>query len=201
MRGPPLAALCVMGGIAVTGCALLGPPPAEPDKEVLAALPAELPARPPRVATVLVSPPDASAIYDTTQMAYVQRPGQISYFSRTEWAARPAEMIKGLLVRTLDKTGYVSAVVTPPFVGRAAYTLRTEIMALESDFTTEPATFHLLLRESLASSGSDPVVATREIEVREPLQEKSPHGGAVAANAAMAKALREVVEFVYAHLN
>lgn len=202
MRRARRAALCVMLGVTVPGgCALLAPPGVEPEKEVLNTIPAEFAARPPHAATLLVFSPEASAVYDTTQMAYVVRPGQIAYFRGTEWAARPPAMIRGLLVRALDKSGYLGAVVTPPFMGRHTYALRTEIMALEQDFTTDPPTFHLVLRLALTASGDAAVVATTEIELREPLPERSPHGGALAANAAMAKALKEVAGFVHAHLN
>lgn len=204
MTGGRVAARCTVLAVTLiavisSGCALLAPPGVEPDKEVLTAIPADFPARPRRAATLLVFPPEASAVYDTTLMAYVVRPPQIAYFSRTEWAARPPQMIKGLLVRALDKSGYVGAVVTPPFAGRVGYALRTEIMALEQDFTIEPPAFHLVLRVALMAAGDTAVVATREVELHEPLPERTPHGGAVAANAAIAKALKEVAEFVHAH--
>lgn len=197
---PGVALVVALVAVISSGCALLAPPAAETEKEILTAIPAEFPARPPRAATLLVFPPEASAVYDTTQMAYVVRPGQIAYFSRTEWAARPSQMIRGLLLRTLDRSGYVGAVVTPPFMGRLTYALRSEIMALEQDFTSDPPTFHLVLRVGLTSPGNTAVVASREIELREPLPEKTPHGGALAANAAMGKALKEIAEFVHAHL-
>lgn len=200
MTGVRHAALCMVLAVTISGgCALLTPPAAEPDKEVLTAVPTDLPVRPRRDATLLVFTPEANAIYDTALMAYVDRPRGIAYFSRTEWAARPPQMLRGLLVRTLDRSGYVGAVVTPPFAGRIGCALRTEIMAFEQDFTTEPPTFHLTLRVSLISAGDTAVLATREVELREPLAERTPRGGAEAANAATAKALREVAEFVHAH--
>lgn len=200
MTGARHAALCMMLAVALSGgCTLLAPPGPEPDKEMLTAIPSDLPARPRRGTTLLVFPPEANAIYDTALMAYMDRPGRIAYFSRTEWAARPPQMLRALLLRTLDRSGYVGAVVTPPFAGHIGCALRTEIVAFEQDFTTEPPAFHLALRLSLIPAGDGAAVATREVELREPLAERTPHGGAVAANAAIAKALKEVAEFVHAH--
>lgn len=194
------AALCMVLALTIPGgCALFTAPRAEPDKEVLIAIPTDLAARPRRDLSLLVLTPEAGTIHDTALMAYVDRPGRIAYFSRSEWAARPPQMLRALLVRTLDRSRYVAAVVTPPFAGRISCALRTEIMAFEQDFTTDPPTFHLTLRVSLIPAGAGAVVVTHEVELREPLAERTPQGGAAAANAATAKALKEVAEFVHAH--
>jgi cholesterol transport system auxiliary component len=131
-------------------------------------------------------------------MAYAMRPYEIAYFSRTEWGERPPQMLHPLLVRTLQKAACVSAVVTPPFVGHYTHALRTEIVMLQQDFTSEPATLRLALRVELVAQVSNRVIATKDIDVREPMPERTPHGGAVAANDATAKALKEVAEFVRA---
>lgn len=201
MTGLARASFCLALSLAIsTGCALLTPAAVEVQKEILTTVPANFPPRQPRVATLLILAPQANAVYDTTQMAYVIRPGQIAYFSRTEWADRPSRMIHGLLVQALDKAGYFTAVVTPPFMGRFTHALQTEIVALEQDLTTEPPTFHLVLRLQLTASGNKQVIATHEVDVREALPEKTPHGGTLAANQASAKALQEVAEFVYTHV-
>ena len=194
-RGLPLIALSVTLS---TGCALLTPATVETQREMLTRVPVALAEGKTHPATLLVFPPETSAVYDTTQMAYTIRPYQIAYFSRTEWGERPPQMIHPLLVQTLQNAGYFSAVVTPPFTGRYTHALRTEILALEQDFTSEPATLRLALRVQLVARASNRVIATKEIDVREPMQEKTPHGGAIAANDATAKALKEVAEFVHA---
>ncbi len=199
MKGSWRSSLLLALGVAsVTSCALLTPATVETRKEMLTKIPVDLPEGKTRPATLLVFAPETSAVYDTTQMAYAARPYQIAYFSRTEWGERPPQMIHPLLVQTLQKAGYFSAVVTPPFMGRYTHALRTEILALQQDFTSEPATLRLTLRVQLVAQANNQVIATKEIDVREPMLEKTPHGGAVAANDAMAKALREVAEFVHA---
>src|SRR6516225_7717669 len=107
----------------------------------------------------------------------------------------PAELPHGkthpgtLLVRTLQDGACFSTVVTPPFMGHYTHALRTQILTLLQDFTAEPPTLQLTLRFQLITAGGDEPVATREISIHEPMREKSPYAGAVAANDATAKAL------------
>ena len=73
-------------------------------------------------------------------------------------------------------------------------------MALRQNFTSEPATLELNLRVQLTAEASDHVIGTREISVREPMRERTPCAGTVAANDATARALKELAEFVRANV-
>ncbi len=137
--------LLALGVATVASCALLTPATVETRKEMLTKIPVDFPEGKTHPAILLVFAPETSTVYDTTQMAYAARPYQIAYFSRTEWGERPPQMIHPLLVQTLQKAGYFSAVVTPPFMGHYTHALRTEILALQQDFTAEPATLRLTL--------------------------------------------------------
>jgi cholesterol transport system auxiliary component len=191
--GITVAALAVSG---LAGCALLYPAESEMMTAVLQKMPVELPRREPRPVTLLVFPPEAKRSYDTNQMAYTVRPYQVAYFSHHQWGDTPSQMLQPLLVRTLESTGYFTAVLTPPSTGRYTYALRTEILELAQDFTSKPAELRLSLRLRLSDDAGDRVVATKEISLREPMQEATPYAGVVAANDATAKALREVARFV-----
>ena len=74
--------------------------------------------------------------------------------------------------------------------------LRSEILALTQDFTSEPAMLQLAIRFHLSREASSQVIATKELSVREPMRERNPHAGVVAANEAMAEILRELASFV-----
>lgn len=188
-----------LGMAILSSCALLAPANVETRKEMLTKVPLDLPEGGTRPATLLVLPPETSAAYDTTQMAYEIRPHEIAYFGRTEWGEKPSQMIHRLVVQTLENARYVAAVVTPPFMGPYTHSLRTEILALQQDFTAQPATLQLTLRAQLTAEAGNRVVGTKEISVREPMQERTPYAGAVAANDAMAKALTQLAEFVRAN--
>jgi len=188
--------VAALGVPTVSGCALLSPAKIETKKEVLSKMPPEFPQKQPHTATVLVYPPETQPIYDTTRMAYTIQPYQVAYFRDYEWGETPSQMLQPLLVRTLQNTHYFSAVLTPPHPGRYTYALRTEILELTQDFTSEPTTLLLSLRVSLTDGAANRVIASKEILLREPMQQKTPYAGVVAANDATAKALQEVAKFV-----
>lgn len=196
MRCGPLWVALLSVTISSASCALLTPSPNETRKETLSRIPAELSQGHMQPGTLLVLTPEASAPYDTTEMAYEVRPHEIAYFSRTEWADRPPQMLHGLIVQTLQRAGCFSSLVTPPFFGHYRYALRTEIRTLRQNFMIEPATLELTLSVQLSREPGHRVVATKEISEREPLREKTPYAGAAAANEATAKALSELAEFV-----
>jgi len=184
-------------GIAISGsCTLMTPATVETRKETLTKIPGDVPEGKTHSATLLVFAPETNAVYDTTQMAYETRPYEIAYFSRTEWSARPSQMILPLLVQTMQKGHCFSAVVTPPFMGHYTHTLRTEILALQQNFASEPASLQLDLRVRLIAEASKQVIGAKDISVRELILERTPYAGAVAANEATAKALKEIAEFV-----
>ncbi len=182
-------------------CALLSPANVEMTTAMLEKMPQQLPHRDPHPATLLVFGPEAKPVYDTTQMAYTLRPYHVAYFSHHQWGEKPPQMLQPLLVRTLETTGYFSAVVTPPYTGRYTYSLRTEILDLVQDFSLEPATLRLTLHLRLTDDTANRVVASKEISLSEPMREKAPYAGVVAANDAMAKALQEIAVFVLEKAN
>jgi cholesterol transport system auxiliary component len=192
------ALVAALGAAVCSNCALLAPANVEPTKEALTATPEKVPEGKPHAATLLVVAPETNAIYDTTKMAYKTRPHEIAYFSRTEWADKPARMIHALVVQTLQRSNGFRAVVMPPFAGHTTYTLRIELRALDQDLTSEPARANLDLRAQLTAEETNQLIGSKEISVSEPMQEKTPYAGAVAANTATAKALSELAEFVRA---
>ena len=197
MKGiSPSLFLAVLGILVFSSCSLLKPAAVEADREILTKTPLQLPQGRTHPGTVLVFIPETRAVYDTTQMAYQIRSYQIDYFSRTEWGERPSPMLHLLLVQMLQSAHYFSAVVTPPFTGHYTHALQTEILTFYQDFTSEPAAFQLTLRVQMTAQGTNQVIGTKEISVREPMREKTAYAGAVAANDATAKALKEIADFV-----
>ena len=179
-----------------SGCALLSPVKIETKKNVLNKVPIDVPSEKTRPATLLVLAPETNAIYDTTQMAYTTEAYQIGYFSQNEWAETPSQMIQPLIVQTIRNTRYFSEVVSPPHFGRHTFALRTEIQELKQDFTSDPATLQLAMRFDLSREATNKVTATKELSVQEPMREKTPYAGVVAANDALAKLLRELAKFI-----
>lgn len=183
--------------MAVAACALLSTPSkVHVEKAILTKVPQDPPQRTSRGDTILVFAPKGAPLYDTTQMAYSTRPNEVAYFSEREWAETPPQMFYPLLVKTLDNTNAFRAVLTEPFTARYGYGLRTEILELLQDFSSDSASLVLSLRFQLTDYGAKTVIATREISVREPLRERNSYAGVIAANEATAKALQQMAQYV-----
>lgn len=188
-----------LGVSALPGCALLSAAKVDTQAFMLNPLAPDLPqARQCTAATLLVFPPRAQAIYDTTQMAYATQAHQIAYFGRHEWADTPSRMLLPLLVRALQDTRCFNAVVAPPYAYHYTHALRTDLVELLQDFTSQPPTLRLVLRAQLSDDAAGRVIASREFVLREPLSQGTAEAGVIAANTATARALQEVVTFVLA---
>ena len=100
------ATLALLG----TACSLWQPAPAdETVRHVLDARPAvAMLAK--RDLVLVVSTPRAAPGFDSTAMAYVQRPHALDHYATHRWADTPARMLGPLLMRTLEDTGSFRAV-------------------------------------------------------------------------------------------
>jgi cholesterol transport system auxiliary component len=179
-----------------SGCTLFSPINIDTKKNVLNSIPLDLRGERTHPATLLVLEPETTPAYATTQMAYSTQAYQIAYFTKNDWAETPSQMIQPLIVQTLRSTQYFSEVLSPPDFGRHTFVLRSEILELKQDFTTEPAMLQLAMRISLSRDATNQVVATKELSVSQPMSERNPYAGVVAANEALPKLLRGLAEFV-----
>ena len=197
MTRPALRALFIaMLFAALAGCALA--PAADPPltSSLLDQVPTQVPHRTLSSNTLLVFAPEARPAIDTAQMAYSLRAHHLAYYAQNQWAETPPQMLQPLLVRTLEATGAFRAVVASPHTGPYALGLRTEMTELVQDFAQEPPMLRLSLRVRLNDGSANRVLATREITVKQPMQQKGPQAGVAAANAALAQALEQVAGFV-----
>ena len=187
---------CLLLAATLAACALA--PVAEPPvtQSLIEQMPVDVPRRPVSSWTLLVLPPQARPAVDTTQMAYALEPHQLAYYARNQWAETPPQMLQPLLVRSLAATGAFAAVVTPPNASAGTLGLRSEIVDLVQDYTQQPPVLRLALRVRLSDERTQKVLGTRDIEVREPMEQKAPAAGVSAANTAVAKALQQVAQFV-----
>lgn len=182
----------LLAAAALAGCAV--PPAAEPRivTSLLDELPRDVPHRAASALTVVVFPPQTRAALDTREMAYTVQPHQLAYYAQHQWAETPPQMLQPLLVRTLEATGAFHAVVTPPSTVAASLAMQTDIVEFVQDHAASPPVLRLVLRVRLEDPRSHGVLGTREIAIDEPMARPGPEAGVVAANAAVAKALREV---------
>lgn len=191
--GIPALIACV---VFLSGCTLFSPVNIDTKKNVLSNIPLDLPTESTHSSTLLVLVPETVPAFATTQMAYSIDTYQFAYFTKNEWAETPSQMIQPLIVQALRNTHYFSEVLSPPYFGRHTFELRIEILELMQDFTSEPAMLKLAMRIYLIREATNQIVATTEVSVREPMSERNPYAGVVAANEAMPILLRELAKFV-----
>jgi len=80
-------------------------------------------------------------------------------------------------------------------VGNYDYVLNTQILELQQDFTLCPAMVRLTLRAQLSRGMTQQILATQEFSIQEPILQKTPYAGVIAANHATAKMIQELAEF------
>lgn len=146
--------------------------------------------------TLLVSIPDARPGFDTSQMAYVQRPYEVEYFAHNQWVDTPAHMLGPLLARAFDETGVWKAVVQTPAAVQGDYRLDTEIMQWQQEFLTHPSRMRIAVRAQLVQMPQQRVVMARRFEVVEPASSDDPYGGVTAANRAVSQLVIQVAQWV-----
>lgn len=146
-------------------------------------------------ATILVTQPAASAIYNTTQIAYSACPYQISYFAKNYWADTPPKMLQSLMVQTLQRTHYFRTVMASA-LGNYDYVLNTQLLDLKQQFTPCASYVTVRLRAQVVNTTHNQVIATRQFCAVEPAPCCNPYGGVIAANRAVCRLLKGVAVFV-----
>lgn len=186
-------ALCA---VLIGGCAGMPSPQADaPAAFLLDARPAEGPARARRDIVLAVSMPRARAGYDSAQMAFLRRPYELEYFTKSRWVDAPARMLAPLLTEALDRSGGFRAVVQAPGGASADVRLDVELVRLQQDFGTRPSRVELALRAQLIDLRSNRVFAETQLEEVESAPSEDAYGGVIAANRALQRMLARLVDF------
>jgi cholesterol transport system auxiliary component len=194
--------LILITTLLLSGCSLLSPVQTDPATTyVLNTIPNHIPTRSPHHSIMLVSQPDTQPIYNTTQIAYTTKPYQVAFFGHSQWAETPSQMLLPLIVKSLQKTHYFRAVVTPPYVGPYNYLLTTQILQLQQNFVRQPNVVEFSVRAQLLRVGTNQIIAAKEFTVALPIRQKTPYGGVVTANRATGIILAELTNFCLEHAN
>jgi len=141
---------------------------------------------------LVVNVPVAQPGFDTPRMAYTQRPYEVSYYATHQWADPPARMLTPLLVQVLEQTGYWRAIAQMPTSVRGDYRVDIDQLVLLQDFLQKPSRVRVALRIQITELPEYLVLGTRLFEMVEETSNDDAYGGAVAANRAVDKLVREV---------
>jgi len=177
----------------LSACSVFSPVQIESQNEYLIdSVPHTVVKKKTRGISILVAQPEASTIYNTTAMAYTEKPYQISYFAKNRWAATPSQMLQPLMVETLQKTHYFRSVGGTGALGAYNYVLQTEILEFNQAFFAGRSVVNVKLRAQLIKTTTNRVIATHEFTVVETAPQRTPYGGVVAANRAVSNILAQM---------
>lgn len=151
--------------------------------------------------TILVLPPESTSIFDTPDMAYSLSPCEIAFYAKNRWADTPANMLQPLIVESLQRTNCFHAVVGSSFTGLVHYALYTKIIKLEHDYWPCSSQVNVVVRFQIVDVAKNSILASKQFCILERAPQNNPKGGVIAANCAVAKILKMMVQFVstYCH--
>jgi cholesterol transport system auxiliary component len=182
--------------ILISGCAGMPPLGSEaPTTFLLDARSGERSVRAKRDAVLAVGVPRARAGYDSAQIAFIRRPYELEYFTKSRWADTPARMLAPLFTLAVDQSGSFRTVVQAPSSVPADVRLDTELVRLQQDFGTQPSRVELALRAQLIDLRSNRVLAEMQFEEVETAPSEDAYGGVIAANRALQRMLARLVDF------
>lgn len=204
-RSRSLALAMAAAGLALmTACSALKPTPVPPPAFFAleggpagaAPAPRAVPTRSMSAApTLLISPPQAGAGFDSQRIIYVRQAHQLEYFAHSEWVDTPARMLAPLMVAALDRAGSFRAVVATPTAANADLRLDTELVRLQHEFDVAPSRVRLTLRATLTDSATRQVLGQVDLDTRADAASQDAYGGVVAANHATWAMLQTLTVF------
>lgn len=187
--------LILVCSFVLTGCSLFSPVKLQPQHEYLINTAPAVAVKKPGHATLMVTMPSTTPVYNTKEMAYTTYPHQIAYFANNSWADTPSNMLQALIVQTLQNTHYYRSVVAAPFPAHYDLILHTALVKLQQDFTRQPSVIRLTLQAELISANTNQVISSKAFTIVRPAPRNDPYGGVIAANRAASDLMRQLVNF------
>lgn len=148
-----------------------------------------------RAGTLIINPTRAAPGFDTPFIAYQRRAHEIDYFSESRWVEPPAAMLSPLIANAIERGNTFAAVVRAPTSASASFSLDTEIIRLQHEFTTQPSRVRFTLNAVLIDTTTRRVVASRNFDTTVVSDTEDAQGGVIAAEAAVQRVLSELALF------
>ncbi len=193
---PVLRLTCtvILLGLCACGSLLPKPPPA-PTLHLLTwdsaarAMPSA-----PALTSLRINQPQAAAGFDSRRIIYLREPYRLDYFAKHEWADTPVRMLAPLLLSAFDAGGRFRVVTGANSAASAEFSIDTEIIRLQQDFSQSPSQAQLTVRASLLDNATRRVLVSREFDARVPAPSEDAAGGVKAANLALKQVLKDLVQ-------
>ena len=146
--------------------------------------------------SILISQPEAMAGYQTEQMYYIQKPFELSTYVHNAWMSSPANMLYPLIMQSIERTGYFSAVASGPYVDKADYRLDSQLIELQQNFLVKPSVLDFSVKILLTHVADNRVVASHTFSQHISCPTDTPYGGVIAANKATHAFTKALSRFV-----
>ena len=150
--------------------------------------------------TLLVTPPDAAAAYQTGQMLYIKKPFELEAFAKNAWVNPPADMLYPLVLQSLQRTNLFKAVTSNAYTLGADYRLDTQLLALDQNFLKKPSFIEFSVKMVLTRVDDNKVLASQILNLQIPCPSDTPYGGVIAANKATKQFTENLAHFVVSHI-
>jgi len=144
---------------------------------------------------LVVTSPIIFSPFATRGIAYISQKQQISYFSKSVWAAAPADMLQLLIIQSLQKTNHFNAVIKPHFVNQYDFVLHTWVTELDEDLTGIKPVFKITIQAVLFDRAKQKVVGIKDFHAESVLNDSSIYSAIISANQAMAIVLKQLSNF------
>ncbi len=139
--------------------------------------------------------PSSNAVFDTTQMAYMERDHEMNFFAHSAWIARPAEMLLPLILRDLEATGEFE--ISVQVIGvEADFHVHTLILNVYQDFRKKPSIVQVTIKVAVVEAATRQLLGAKTFVEIEPASSDDSYGGVKAINQALARIMRKLVDFV-----
>jgi cholesterol transport system auxiliary component len=150
--------------------------------------------------TLLVTPPDAAAGYQTDQMLYTKKPFELEPFAKNAWVNPPADMLYPLILQSLQRTNLFKAVTSNAYTLGVNYRLDTQLLALDQNFLNKPSILEFSAKMVLTHVSDNKVLASKIVNLQIPCPSDTPYGGVIAANKATQQFTAILAHFVVSHI-
>lgn len=145
---------------------------------------------------LLVNDIVASPGFDTDKMQYVNIPYKLKSFAKHRWVAPPATMLLPILVSSLERLNYFSAVVSTPYAGFTDFVLTARLLTLQQEFLSPTSVERMAVSVTIVNSRTHRVVGNRVFQAVSQAPQNDPYSGVLAANKDASIISRGVARFV-----
>lgn len=147
----------------------------------------------------------ATSPWSSDGLVYSESDYRIATFAYHKWAAPPAEMLTGALVRAVATSGHYRGVLGPTDPGDASLTLAVRLVSgplqtfsgssAGEEAAARSSRESLALAATLAATSSGTLVASKEFADEIPAK-PNPYGGVEAANKLAGQLITEIVTWL-----